>query len=373
MGRPKKGALSTYPKKLLDRIYYLRDQHEGWGANTILVELQEEFGYTLGELPGVNSVNRYLKQEGFIHQREPKGEMPLEKCPSSIKDYHELWEMDAEGTVAVEGLNYVSNINIKDAKSKVHIMAFPVHTKGKMKQPKTESYYWTLRLAFAQWGLPKSIQADKDSVFIDSRSKSPFPSKLHLWLIGLGIKFCFINVPPPLKQAMVERSHQTLNRQTLKGQKYENWQALFKFTNKRRKRLNEKLPNRMIGNKAPLQVHPDAQHSGRIYQVQQEAELFEIHRIYEYLAQCCWYRKVSKAKTVSLSRQIYYLNIAKAETQVQITFCPKSKNLIFRDDKELIGGQLPIKNCSIFDIMGGTTEDLISMKKTLFHVNDFPL
>ena len=32
-GRPQKGALSTYPKKLRDLIFQIRDRHEGWGGN----------------------------------------------------------------------------------------------------------------------------------------------------------------------------------------------------------------------------------------------------------------------------------------------------------------------------------------------------
>ena len=371
-GRPIKGALSTYPQEMKDLIFDIRDKHEGWGASVILVELEEKYGYSDVELPSNDAVNRYLKQEGFIKERVPKGHLLSEECKPP-KRFHDLWEMDAQGAVAVDGLGHVSNINIKDTKSKAHCMAFPVHVKGRSSQPKTSHYLWTLRLAFEQWGLPKAIQVDRDSVFIDSASKSPFPSKMHLFLIGLGVKLCFIDVPPPRKQAMVERSHQSIDKQTLQGQHYDYWKQLFLFTNERRKLINEKLPNRLLGKKAPLAVFPKAKHSGRPYTVEQEAELISMFRIYKHLAKCLWYRKVSSVKTISLDGETYYLKEATSGTQLEIKFCNRTKKLIFRNAKELIIAKMSIKNFSTQDIMEATTKELILMKKKLFHKRNFPL
>ena len=70
-------------------------------------------------------------------------------------------------------------------------MTFPVAVKNKNSQPSTIHYKWTLRLAFIESGLPQSIQVDKDSVFIENSSKSPFPSRMHLWLLGLGHRVMF--------------------------------------------------------------------------------------------------------------------------------------------------------------------------------------
>lgn len=371
-GRPIKGALSTYPQKMRDDIFNIRNNHEGWGASLILVELEGKYGYSDAELPSNDAVNRYLKQEGFIKERAPKGHLQAEDCKPPRR-FHDLWEMDAQGAVAVDGLGHVSNINIKDTKSRAHCMAFPVHVKGRSSQPKTNHYLWTLRLAFEQWGLPKAIQVDRDSVFIDSASKSPFPSKMHLFLIGLGVKLCFIDVPPPSKQAMVERSHQSIDKQTLQGQHYDYWKQLFSFTNERRRLINEKLPNRLLDKKAPLVIFPKAKHSGRPYTVEQEAELISMPRIHKHLAKCLWYRKVSSAKTVSLDGETYYLKEATPSTQLEIKFCNRAKKIIFRDAKERIIAKTPIKNFSIQDVMGVTTKELISMKKKLFYKRGFPL
>jgi len=323
-------------------------------------------------LPSIDAINRYLKEVGFIKKREPFNPMPSEKCKKA-KQPHQLWEMDAQGTNEVKGIGAVAMINIKDQKSKIHCMAFPVQVKTKMTQPKTDSYLWAMRLAFEQWGLPKGIQVDKDSVFIDNKSKSPFPSQVHLLLIGLGIKLCFIDVPPPKKQSMVERSHQTIDRQVMMGQQHKTWQQLFRFTNTRRKKMNEKLPNRMLDKKPPLTVFPQAKHSGRHYSVDTEEQLIDMKRIFKYLSKCRWFRRVSTVKTISLDSKIYYLKNAKPETQIQIKFCNRRKKLIFQDDKEHVVAIHPIKDFSIQYVMNATTKKLISMKKMLFKNRGFPL
>jgi len=365
--------LITYCPQIVKLIKDLRKNHEGWGAISILVELELEYGYSKSALPSIDSVNRYLKQNGFIKTKEPKGRIPLDKCDKTAKKFHDLWEMDAQGTITVQGIGYQSMINIKDQKSKIHCMAFPVEVKTQMSQPSSIHYFWALRLAFQQWGLPKAIQVDNDSVFTDNTSNSPFPSQLHLWLIGLGIRLCFIDVPPPQKQAMVERSHQTMERQVARGQKHDNWKTFFAFCNKRRKRLNESLPNRLLNKKAPLQAFAKAKHSGQSYKVSQELTLIDMKRVYKFLSQCIWYRRISSSKTISLSGKIYFLNKAIPKTSIQITFCSKSKNLIFRDAKELVVAKLPIKGFSIETLMNGTQREIISMHKKIFRLREFPL
>lgn len=371
-GRPRRGALSTYPRRMVNLIYKLRRRYEGWGAITILVELEDEYGYSSSELPGIDAVNRYLKEQGFVKAKEPRSKLPSEEYRSP-KKYHELWEMDAQGALMVKGLGYVAMINVKDSVSKIHAVAFPVHVGGNKSQPKTSSYYWALRLAFERWGLPQGIQVDKDSVFIDNTSKSPFPSRLHLFLISLGIDLQFIDAPPPKKQNIVERSHQTAERQTLRGLCYQSWQALFKFANKRTQRMNTRLPNRLLGKQPPLKAHPQAKHSGRPYKVKDEIKLVDMHRVYDYLARGTWYRKVSNSRTLSFNSKQYFLKDAQPGTQLQINFCKKSKKLIFRDAKELIVAEKNIRNFSIETVMGGTQKQINTMKKKLFNDRDFPL
>ena len=299
-GRPRTGAMSTYDASIVSQIKYLRELHPAWGAISIRVELEHEYGFSSSDLPSVPTIDRYLKEQGFIQSKEPKTHLPSSSnCHKAKLRVHQCWEMDAQGAIAINSIGYHALINIKDRKSKVHCMSFPVKRKHSKSQPRTVFYYWALRLAFEEWGLPKQIRVDRDSVFVENTTRSPFPTKLHLWLIGLGIELCFIKRKPPIENAIIERSHQTMEKQIRSSKPYRCWKELFKACEKRRKVLNEKMPNRMLGKQAPLQAFPQAKQSKRNYQVQQEDQLIDFKRIHAYLAKCQWYRKVSNVKTIS--------------------------------------------------------------------------
>lgn len=373
MGRPKEGALGTFDKKIRDLIWKLRGKNAGWGADSILIELEDEYKYDKKNLPSVDSVNRYLKQEGFVKEREPKGEMPLKKCKGKVRWCHQLWEMDAQGTTPVSGLGNIATINIKDIKSKVHCGGFPIHVKGLKSQPWTSCYLWAMRLAFEEYGLPLGIQVDKDSVFIDSTSGSPFPSQVYLFLIGLGVKFCFITVPPPYKQSTVERSHQTMEIQVIMGKEYENWQSLYGNMNKRRKVMNERLPNRSLGRKAPLEVFPQARRSRRPYSVKKEEQMIDMTKVFKYLGTCKWFRHVGSNGTINLGGQTYYIRGGKSGQQIQIKFCNRAKNLVFRDGQDQILFKSGIKGMNKNYIMGGTVKQLLAMKNKILKSDHFPL
>lgn len=372
MGRPKKGTLSSYPKPTVNALKKIRQDHEGWGTPSILLELEEVHGYSASELPSISSVNLYLREQGLTKSYETHGKFPLEKAKITIA-VHALWELDAQGATPVEGIGHTSIINMKDSRSVKYCMAFPVPVRHQRCQPATIHYHWACRLAFEESGLPTALQMDKDSVFFENTTKSPYPTRLHLWWVGLGIKVYFIKVPPPMKQAKVERSHQTIDRQVLWGQKYECWKQLFQQANKRRKRLNEKLPCRSLGNKPPLEVYPKAVHSERHFAVEQEYQLFDLNRIYDLLAKGVWYRKISKVKTLSLGGHIYYLKKAIPYSQIKITFSKKTKLFIFRNDKELLLAKLTPKGLSQKEIIGASTKELKSMKFKLKTYRDFPL
>lgn len=373
MGRPPRGPLGTFDAELSSKVKQLRKDNEGWGALMILVELEEEFSYANEKLPSASSINRYLKLGGFIKRREPEGKFPAKPCekPRSV---HQVWEMDAQGATEVKGIGHQATISMKDGLSKKHCMAFPVSVKNQSSQPATSHYKWAFRLAFAESGMPQGVEVDKDSVFIENGSRSPFPSRLHLWLTALGVGLCFIEKAPPAQQATVERSHQTMERQASRGKSFEDWQQFFQHCQKRRRRMNEKFPSRSHGGKAPLQAFPDAAHSGRHYSVEQERQLLDVQRIYTLLSGGKWYRVVSSCKMVSLGGQRYYLKEAVPKSQIQITFCKESNLLIFRNDKEHILDRLPLRGASLEALMeSDSCATLIATHEKISSSKDFPI
>lgn len=374
MGRPKSGYLSTYPEELVSRLRQIRQSHSGWGADSLLLALQEQYGYTNSALPSIASVNRYLKQEGLIPVRPKRSTLPQsQQCSSKVKRVHAQWEMDAKGPQAVVGLGTCAAINIKDRKSKVYCMTLPVPVKNSRSQPKSAYYYWALRLAFEKWGLPKSIRVDHDSVFYENQSPSPFPRPIHLWLIGLGVELCFIKRKPPAENATVERSHQTINKQVYQDQQYDCWKDLLYFGWQRIEKLNWNLPCKTLQGKAPLKKFPQAIHSKREYAIDQEHILIDLKQIYSYLAKGEWFRDVSKDKTISLGGQVYYLKQATKQSQLQIRFCNRKKKLLFHDVNERCVACLPIKRLTVQNLMGASSKDLKKMRYLISQRRDCPI
>lgn len=370
MGRPAKGALSSFPPEMVKKIDKLKGHHPGWGAISIIDKLQEMYAYARSELPSIDSVNRYLRQEGLVDSYAKHGQFPKQRCPDA-EQAHDLWELDAQGALLVENLGHHATINIKDNFSLAYCMTFPVSVKNYRTQPRTIHYKYACRSSFTQFGMPKVIQVDKDSVFYENTSKSPFPTPFHLWLQGLGVQMCIIQQRPPSKQAIVERSHQTMEKQVLKDKDLKCWKELYTRCNERRERLNHHIPCKSLKGRAPLEAHPEAAHSGRSYRVELEYELFDVEKIHQFLVGGKWYRLVSQSRTISLGGHIYYVKGASPKTQLEITYSARDRELLFHDDRGTEVGRKKIKGITAKEIVGQTTKELKSTMHKLKHRRDW--
>jgi transposase InsO family protein len=105
-----------------------------------------------------------------------------------------------------------------------------------------EAYQLMLRRAFLTVGLPRRITFDHGTVFYDNTSPSPFQTRLHLWLLALGIDVCFTRKRCPTDHAKIERTHQTMTLQALLGQRWSDQMALWAGLDARRAMLNQHIP-----------------------------------------------------------------------------------------------------------------------------------
>lgn len=348
MGRPVKGVGSSFDKALISRIGHYRGLHPKWGSKTILVELSEKDKYNESDLPSGKTIERYIKSLSLTEVYEKHRLLATYK-PPKVEACHDLWEMDDKGCENYPGIGEVSMINIKDVKSGAHIQGFGRAFPHKRYHPNMSDYQCALRLAFCEFGLPKCIQADHGSNFHESRGHSPFPTPLHLWLVGLGIDLRWARIYRPTDQAHVERTHQTLHDQIQQNFDFTSWEQFKKTVDQRRHRLNYHIPCDTLG-KAPLVAFPEAKHSGRYFNPLLEKEYFDTQRIKEYLHNREWFRKVSDIKTISLGGHIYHLPKAKYRIQVKMVFDKPSSCLFFYDVKELVA-QLPIKGIEFIDLV----------------------
>lgn len=347
MGRPARGGLSTFEPALVERLRCWRKAHPGWGAKTLLAELKTDERFEGQALPSVRSIARFLKAEGVVRPYERHNELPSEGSKAAQAP-HEAWELDAKGWQEIAGIGPVSLINLNDRYSHVRLLSYPLP----LKRGKTADYQLVLRLAFSEWGLPDRIGTDRDSVFHDNTAQSPFPTRLHLWLLALGVTLSLGRPNCPTDQAMTERSHQLWDRQLLEGQHFVDWDHLYRQSLRRRDFLNYQLPCASLDDRPPLVAYPQALTPRRLYRPEWEAQLLDLSRIYAYLAKGRWFRHSGKGGVLAIGGNFYALGQAWQNMHIEITFDPADQQFVFCSPDGLNTQRRPSKGLTIADLMG---------------------
>jgi transposase-like protein len=348
MGRPAAGALAIAPAEMKDVILELREKHPGWGAQTIRLELSKDERFLGLRLPSRARIAAYLKEKQKVRKYERHQALPEPKA-QPLQRPHQEWEMDAQGVTMVAGLGKVSFINLLDVYSHVSIDS---HACPNVSHARAEEYQQVLRRAFVRYGLPEQISLDHDSAFYDNKSASPFPSTIHLWLIGLDVQVRFIHKRPPLEHSRIERHHQTLAGQAFEGQTFANISELQRNLQARMLFLNQEYPTSALNGQPPLNVFPQARHSGRVYHPETEEQNLDLQRICDYLQTGRWFRQTSSAGVFSLGNYRYNATTRFPEQTLEITFDSVTRKLICLPEKSTTTFQLDIQGITTLALMG---------------------
>lgn len=352
MGRPASGVLSSFPEAVAETLLRWRGEHPGWGPVTLHEELLGHPAFAAMKIPTPASIGRFLQAQGMTKSYERHQELPKEEKPAGQP--HQVWEMDARGYEFISGVGQVTLINLNDRGSHVRLLSYPCWLGDKRveRHANASDYQTALRLAFVDWGLPQALQVDHESVFYDNKSKSPFPSPLHLWLLALGVSLHFGRPGQPTDQGMTERSHQLWASQVIQGATFADWQALYDALHQRRDFLNTTLPCASLDNQPPLIAYPQALHSGRPYRLEWEADLLDLRRIETYLGQGRWFRRVADNGIISLGGTIYYVGTGWKQQQIEITFDPGTHQFLCFDAAAQLLKTFPLKGVSVESLMG---------------------
>ncbi len=257
--------------------------------------------------------------------------------------------MDAQGIMRVEGVGKVSLINLVDVTSRLKTESYP---SLETTNPALPDYQLALRRAFLTYGLPQTLTLDHGTVFYDNTTPSPFPTRLHLWLLALGVQVRFTRKRCPTDHAIIERTHQTMTAQALLGQTYPSPAALWASLDERRQVLNRHLPSRALAHQAPLEAYPQAMHSGRSYRPEWEEELLALEKVYSYLAQGRWFRSVGSNGVFHLGAYHYYLGKRFAHLSVAIGFDPGAMVLLCQPEGSEDTFEVPIQGITKAELMG---------------------
>jgi len=322
MGRPRSGPLGHFAEEMRDAIKEMRDSHSGWGAGTLRVELMRDPRFANLPIPSVPRIAAYLKSKNMTRHYGRHTEL-TNPAPQKVSECHAEWEMDAQGVCKVPGVGLVNLINIGDPFSRVRT-SWACLNRRKAAGP---DYQLALRRAFFCFGKPLIISLDHDSAFFDNTTPSPFPSLLHLWLIGMGIEVRFLEHRPPREHAFIERSHQIIHRQALQGQAATP-ASLQPYLDQRLEFLNQRYPSRSLHGQAPLSAYPQAWHSGREYRPEWEEDMLDMSKVYAYLSKQAWFRQTSDKGQLLLGSHRYGLGKDWSKQTIRITFDPNTQEFI---------------------------------------------
>jgi transposase InsO family protein len=348
MGRPANGPVSTFPNAVKEAILQLRKLHPGWGPDSLLTALKTDACWADHPLPSRAQLARLLKHAGLTRRYQPHHDL-IQPARASLTEPHQEWQMDAQGIMRVEGVGKVSLISIVDVVSRLKAESYP---SLETTNPALPDYQLTLRRAFLTYGLPEILTLDHGTVFYDNTTPSPFPTRLHLWLLALGVQVRFTRKRCPTDHAIIERTHQTITAQALLGQAYPSHSALWAGLDERRDVLNHHLPSRVLSHKSPLQAYPQAIHSGRFYRPEWEEEFLSLEKVSTYLAQSRWFRSIRTNGCFDLGSYRYYLGNHFARRSVAIGFDPDTTALLCQPEGSEETIRLPAQGLTKAELMG---------------------
>ncbi len=169
-----------------------------------------------------------------------------------------------------------------------------------------------LRTWFAQWGLPAQLRVDNGAPW---GGWSELPPDLALWLLGLGIAIVWNRPRHSQGNAVVERAHGVCQRwvEPATCQHLAELQArLDYFTTLQRERYPA------IGGQSRLAAFPALAAGGAPYDPAQEGQQWQARRVWSWLEQRVWTRRVDKVGRISLANRALGVGRSSAGQQVTV-------------------------------------------------------
>ncbi|HHH42052.1 MAG TPA: hypothetical protein ENK56_08630 [Chloroflexi bacterium] len=308
-GPTRRGSLSRFDPRIAEAALSLKRRHPRWGPDRVRVELRTDPNLRGLRLPSRSRLAVFFRQRcpEWVAKRKPRPPKP--PSPPRATGVHEIWQLDIQEGIRLADGTIPSICNIRDPVGAAIIVsrAFPVQTEKHWRKLRWTEVQQVLREGFTEWQtLPDGVMTDNELTLVGSPT-APFPSRLTLWLTGLGILHIPIRPHRPTDQAQVERTHRTLSNFALDEESQADLPALQQALDRERLLHNTHFPSRAsdCNGRPPLEAHPELLRPRRPYRPGWELALFDIQRVYDYLATFTFRRKVNTVGQVSLGRQLY--------------------------------------------------------------------
>lgn len=339
--RGKKGCLSHFAAEVGATAVDLKRGHPGWGAQRVKVELQADPRLAGLAIPGCSRLATWFKEQcpGCVQPRHPRPRPS--PPPSKVGSVHEVWQVDSQEKIVLNNGEIATLCNIRDPVGAAMIASrgFSVKQGKCWRKLEWKEVRGVIRQGMTEWGtMPDIVQTDNELRLAGGPS-DPFPSQLTLWLAGLGIAHRFIRPGHPTDQPQIERNHRTLDNWALSPHALTDLEHLQLALDDERARYHQAFPSQasQCAGHPPLQAYPELLHPRRPYQPDQELILFDIQRVYDFLATFTFRRKPNNTANVSLGRHFYCMG-AKRVRQLHLSTVlaqldPLTRQWIFLTDE----------------------------------------
>lgn len=356
-GRSQSGILSQFDERIAEKALSLKRSHPRWGARRVLVELQASSELSGLSLPGISRLAALFKARCpecvAVYKSRPAPARTLPKATAA----HEVWQLDSQEGIRLNNGDIATICNIRDPVGAAMIASrvFVVQTQHHWRKLTWTEVRGVLRKAFTEWQtLPDELRTDNE-LGLAGGPNDPFPGRLTLWLVGLGIAHRFIRPGCPTDQPQIERNHRTLNGFALHEPAIADPKQLQMALDRERNMYNHHFPAQAsdCAGRPPLIAHPELLQPRRAYKPDLELALFDIQRVYQYLAQFTFLRRVNASAQVSLGRRMYSLGKKLVRerqlTTVYVRFDPHQNVWLFlTDNEELLVCRKP-KELDVYD------------------------
>jgi len=343
------GRMSTFPGVIRFAFLRVKKEHPGWGADVARPRVASRLGLSEEEMPCVSTIEKYWAQFGDrLYKRHRKRHPPkVRPTYPEPTEPHERWQADFKVKMRVEGIGLVDVFNIRDDVSPVKVGSF-VYPHNEWDDRQIQK---ALRQAFTRWGLCGRFQTDGESRLVNT-DDFPFPSRFTLWLVGLGIIHEVAGSAQ--ENGCVERFHRTWYGRVIVGSSFEDLMHLQEVSDEELDWINRELPSRGrdCNGRPPLEAYPEADKPRRRYTPENELEIFSLERVYGYLADQHWWRRVSEVGQISIGGHRYGVGTSYANQDVRVTFDASIAQFVVEDSHQEGIKRLQPKGLTVGEITG---------------------
>jgi putative transposase len=196
--RPRSTPLAT-GEEIVAALLTARVGHPRWGPRKLARILRREFG---DATPSERTVARILERFGQVrHRRQRRGLSVVERAPQvSAQASNDVWTIDFKGWWRATDGGRCDPLTVRDAYSRF-VLAIAL-----LPRASGDEVRRVLARVFRRYGIPRAIQCDNGSPFVNTRSLVGL-TKLSAWWISLGIRIVRSRPGCPQDNGGHERMH----------------------------------------------------------------------------------------------------------------------------------------------------------------------